>query len=222
MTDIYEESRILNRSARNVGSAWLELGPMLDALWEMLEKEETSLGSIEDAGYDEVGFNGWCCSSYSYNANVFEFIERKKGQKGCLRKGDRLGTITLLVRLCGDTNTDEEEAIWPWHDQACLFVGWHSLEGNREDKWEAGHFDASSENINSIRHFDHGLWAWSDEGKDYAYFFALPIFAVQSAKDLMKYVIEPLKVLFPSETPREVAERALKGVPVLEGKDLNT
>lgn len=211
MTSAFENGRILARSARNVASASQELYPMLATLWEMLEKEKTSLGRIEDAGDDETWKNEWFPLSFGHNADVFEFIERREGQKGRLRKGERLGTVTMLVRLCGDSSTNDGDADWPWLDQACLLIGWHCY----EDYWIAENFDASSDNIEYVRHIGNGLWSWYEGNEDCSFFFALPIFALQSEVDLKTKVIEPLIKLFNSDAPVDLAEAAFAGVPVL-------
>ncbi|WP_321339104.1 hypothetical protein [Breoghania sp.] len=215
MTDAIENGRKLARSARNIAFAGKELEAMLVALREMLQNETDRLGRIEDDDDEFVGGGEWIRRAYGYNANVFENVQRRQGQKGRLRNGERLGTITMLVRLCGDPSATDADVDWPWIDQACLIVGWHNHEDEREEFWWAEHFEISSENLLHIKHINQGLWSWQLDDCDYAYFYVIPIFELNSEEKLKKYVVDPLVKLFHQEGSIRELNSAFEGVPVL-------
>lgn len=217
--DVEAKGRALARSALNLTSSGPDLQAMIDALSELLQKQSNSDREFSYCGETQDIDNAWLYRSAGYNFDVFEVVERSKGQRGASRKPKRLGTVTIWLRLC-EAACDVPEVDWPWKDQACLIVGWHNREGNREDYWNAWDIDPTAETIDHIRHIGHGLWSWrGTEGEeliDYSFFFALPVFALNSEKDLMHYAIKPLIMLFQYQSPAEALPEALIDVPVLK------
>lgn len=213
--DDLEQGQILATSAGNVVRAWGELYPMLETLWEKLISGFDDVGDIMDGGHDKTWRDHWVYCSYGWQASVIEKVEYVPGQRGRKRRPKRLGTVSLHIRLCTDSDAEFSETDWPWLDQACLIVAWHEDKQNYGTKpvyWEASHFDPTRENVEAIWFQGHGLWEWGEGG---AYFFALPVFSMKSEEDLDRKVIAPLKALFGKEDKPALAATALAGTGAL-------
>ncbi len=212
--EIIENGRRLFQSAENLRQSAPDLDALLESLWEVIAEEEL-FGEIEDLGDEDAGGDAeWIASAYAYNAAVLSYPERVSGQRGRSKKPIRLGTLTFVVRICNSGDVAEDTANWPWLHQACLIVGWHPR-SNHEDTWEIDNFNPNDENLAAIVHVGNGLWAWREDGGNYAYFFALPIFALRNEADLKQHALLPLKVLFRADNPEAAAEDALSNVPAL-------
>lgn len=213
--EIIESGRRLFQSAENLRQSAPDLNALMLSIWEALE-ETTLFGDVEDLGDEGTGGDEeWLTTAYAYNAAVFSSPERLQGQRGPSKKPKRIGTLTFIVRLCGQRGVEEYTAKWPWLDQACLIVGWHPKD-NPDDNWVIDNFDPEDENLAGIIHVGNGLWAWQEQGKKYAYFFAIPIFAFRNENDLKRLALRPLKILFDSDDPVHAAEEALRGVLALQ------
>ena len=223
--DVEAKGRALARSALNVTSSGPDLQAMIDAVSELLPKESNDKREFKYCDVTEDKDNGFIWRAYGYNFDVFEVVKRKNGQRGASRRPNRLGTITIWVRLC-EAGADVPKVDWPWQDQACLIVGWHNREDNRDDYWNAWDIDPSADTIDHIRHIGHGLWSWrgteGEEEIDYSFFFALPVFALNSENDLTNYVIKPLIALFPYQNPSEALLATILNIPVLNKKSEKT
>lgn len=199
---IIEEGKTLFRSAENLRRAALDLNALMDSIWDILSEETFLGGEVRDAHKEDDYFgNDWITPIYASNGEV-----RGKG-KGA----PRLGTITYVVRLCGNSVPFAPLPNLPWLDQACLFIGWHK--GN--DYWGPEDFEPSEEA--NLHHRGRGLWAYREheDSEDYGNFFALPIFALRTEDDLKRIVVEPLKKLFQAKDPELVVEDTLRDIPVL-------
>lgn len=196
MTDVTEAGRRLFQSAENLRRSANDLDALLDSLWEMLVERRVDLGEIKEADDENGGGkNAWLATAWAYNATVMDTAERPAGARGRPRRPRPRGTVTFLVRLCGFEDAQEPKPDWPWLDQACLIVGWHRGAGKEDDFWEIANFEPS-QGEGFIRSAGKKVWAWHEDGEDYARFFALPIFALRNEDDLKNHVLRPLKVLF--------------------------
>ena len=212
--EILEHGRKLFQSAENLRRSAPELDALLESLWEILENEEF-FGEIADLGDEDSGGDGeWIASAYAYNAGILSRPARAPGQRGASKKPKQIGTISIVARLCNSKDIDGELPDWPWLNQTCLIVGWHPKQ-NPDDYWEIENFDPEDENLASIVHIGDGLWAWRESEVDYAYFFALPIFALTNEEVLKRFALRPVRALFDSDDPKSQAEDAFRDVPVL-------
>lgn len=210
--EIIENGRRLFQSAENLRQSAPDLDALMQSLWEAVEG---IFGEIEDLGDEDTGGDGeWLATAYAYNAAVLSVPERVSGQRGRRKKPKQIGSLTFIVRLCNSGDIEEHTVKWPWLDQACLILGWHSKD-NPEDNWEIDNFNPEDENLSAIIHVENGLWAWQEHGENYAYFFAIPIFALQNENDLKRLALRPLKELFDSDDPVRAAKEAFSNVPVL-------
>lgn len=201
--DDIENGRKLFRSAENLRRSSLDLDALMESLHEIVMEETFADGAIEKVkGEDESSGTDWVTHIYTDNYKI-----RRTGRGRAL-----LGTITFVVRLCG-----EEEPVdgpdWPWLDQACLLVCWHK---DVDDHWYAGNFEPSEEA--HIRDHRNGLWSWQHDGEDWSYFFALPIFSLRNEADLRRLVVKPFKILFESDDIPGAIAAAFMNVPVLMAK----
>lgn len=213
--EIIENGRRLFQSAQNLRQSAPDLDALMESLWEAIEANKF-FGEIEDLGDEDAGGNGkWLATAYAYNAAVLSYSERLPGQRGPSKKPKPIGTLTFIVRLCNSGSGEEHTEQWPWLDQACLILGWHPKD-NPDDNWEINNFEPEDENLAAIFHIENGLWAWREHDENYAYFFAIPIFALRNENDLKRFALVPLKRLFDSDDPVRAAEKALSGVPVLQ------
>ncbi len=214
--EIEDNGKRLFLSAENLRKSAADLDALMDSLWEAVEKSDF-LGEIDDLGDEDGGGKGkWLAPAYAYNASVLSQPLRKPGQKGRQPKAKKIGTITMVVRICNSEDIDLAEApAWPWLSQACLIIGWHP-EDNPDDQWYISDFDPSEKSKQCIHYITNGLWKWHDDDTDYSYFFALPIFALRDETDLRRYVLTPLKTLFNADDPASEAQEALKDIPVLK------
>ena len=175
----------------------------------MLSERKVDIGEIEDAGEedesDETDWVTWACSG---NAKV----RVRKAKRG---RASFAGTVTCIIRLCGSEDAAEQDPGWPWLNQACLIMGWHK----NDDFWYLENFEPA--NVANVHHRGDGLWAWqdADDKGDYAFFFALPIFALRDEGELKRLALTPLKVLFEADDPRAAAAAAFNGVPVLQPEE---
>lgn len=213
--EIIENGRRLFQSAENLRQSAPDLDALMESLWEAVEGTKF-FGEIEDLGSEGTGGDGgWLAPAYAYNAAVLSYPERAPGQRGPSKKPKPIGTLTFIVRLCNSGEVEDHTAKWPWLDQACLILGWHPKD-NPEDNWEIDNFNPEDENLVSIIHVGNGLWAWQERDENYAYFFAIPIFALRNENDLKRLALSPLKKLFDSDDPVRAAEEALSDVPALQ------
>lgn len=213
--EIIENGRRLFQSAENLRQSAPDLDALLKSLWEAVE-EGVFFGEIKDLGDENAGGGEeWLAPAYAYNAAVLSSPVRLPSQRGPNKKPKPIGTLTFIVRLCNSGDFDNHIVKWPWLDQACLIVGWHPKD-NSEDTWEIDNFNPEDENLAAIIHVGNGLWAWQEQDKNYAYFFAVPIFALRNENDLKRLALTPLKRLFDRDDPVSAAEGVLSGVPVLQ------
>lgn len=214
MNDILERGRALAQSARNIAFAGPELDSMLNAIWDQLVSE-AGLGRVDEAPSSKRWKDKWLHGAYGYNAHILDIVQGVEG------KGKRLGTVSMLVRLCGDPTLENAGVTFPWQDQACLFIGWHNVPDHLDDYWDGERFEARTYNATYIRHVKDGLWSWKTEEEkqteeeDVGFFFVLPLFAIQSENDIRKKVIAPLTAFFQTSEPAKIAAEVLKGIPVL-------
>jgi hypothetical protein len=213
MTDVLAQGRNLALAARTIAASDRELTALLDTLWEMLQSEEAHLGRCQEAKPERSWKENWVYGTYGYNAAFYEVVQRQPGQRGALRAPKLRGTLSLLVRLCGDPDCDTAGYSWPWLDQACLLVGWHGFDAY----WCARDFDATPGNQECLSDLGHGLWCWTEDGENHAVFFALPLFALRREADLRAFVLAPLRALFLASAPEQLSAKAFQGVPVLKG-----
>jgi hypothetical protein len=210
-----ENGRKLFRSAENLRSSSVDLSALMESLEKVLSKG--GIGDVRDAKDAEIedsDWTDWFNCACSRNKDVRNKNPGKKGPASVV------GTLTYIVRLCGAENATEQNLDWPWMDQTCLIMGWHKEKG---EYWWIEFFDPNNSEAENICHHGNGLWGWQDTGYEDAadaayyggFFFALPIFALRNESDLMKFVLEPLKILFEADHPHTVAAEALAGVPVL-------
>jgi len=200
--EMFKYGQRLFQSAENLRKSALDLDALMESIWDVLSEEKFDGGQVKDALKEDDKFgNDWITPIYSGNAEV----------RGRGKGSPRLGTITYVVRLCGNDAPVTQRPNWPWLDQACLFIGWHKC----NDFWGIEDFEPSE--AENLHHRGHGLWAYRDheDVKDYGYFFALPIFALQSETGIKRDIVDPLKTLFEADNPKLVAQEAFRGVPVL-------
>lgn len=210
-----EHGRRLFQSATNLRKSAPDLDALLESLWEEVQ-DEKYFGDVVDLGDGNGGgAKEWIAPAYIFNAGIWSSPEKKNGAKKKSKKAPS-GTISFIVRLCNTTDVDEDLPDWPWLNQACLIVGWHS-EKSHENKWEIENFEVQKDNGEAIRHAEGGLWAWRDEGEDEdcAYFYVLPIFALTNEEIAEEYALRPLKALFDAADPVSVAKEALQDLPLL-------
>lgn len=213
--EIIENGRRLFKSAENLRQSSPDLDALMESLWE-IAKEKDFFGEIEDLGDEDVGWSvGWLANAHAYNAAVFSYPESVPGQRGRRKNPTKIGTLTFILRLCNSGELEDHTAKWPWLDQACLILGWHPKD-NSNEQWWIDNFTPDEESQAAIHHFGHGLWAWRGDGRNYAYFFVLPIFAFRTEEDLKKIALRPLKKLFHSDDPVRAAEEVLSDVPALQ------
>lgn len=200
--DIIKQGQTLFQSAENLRKSALDLDALMESVWDVLSEESFAGGEVREANKEDDSFgNDWVTPIYTGNGEV-----RGKG-KG----SPRLGTITYVVRLCGNDAPVTQRPDWPWLDQACLFIGWHK----QNDFWGPEDFEPSE--AESLHHRGDGLWAYKDhdDNEDYGFFFVLPIFELKNEKNVKEYIVNPLKHLFNADDPKSVAEDALGEAPVL-------
>lgn len=211
-------SQVLFQSAENLRRSSRDLDALMNSLWEMLEGRTVDIGEITDAGDEgEDGEGGWVTTAYAYNADVWTApAARAPGQRGRNPRPNRIGTISMIVRICGRGDACANEMDWPWLQQACLIIGWHKV----EDYW--GLEDFEPENTPYTIHSGSGLWRWEEEEhsnqdsrEGYAYFFVIPIFEIKDESSIKELVLKPLKKLFDADDPAKVAEQVLSDLPVL-------
>jgi hypothetical protein len=214
--NVIENGRRLFQSAENLRGASLDLDALMHSLWDLVSKATFAGGEIEDLGDEDSCDERWVTPAYAYNAVVLSIPERAKGQRGATKRPKKIGSLSMIVRLCNSMELDDMAPDWPWLDQACLILGWHPNE-HAEDNWEIENFCPNDENQIYISHLGHGLWSWryEDDDQNYAYFFVLPIFAIRDETDLNRLALRPLKTLFEAAVPSETAVEALRGLPVL-------
>jgi hypothetical protein len=199
---VIENGRRLFQSAENLRSASLDLDAMMESIWEIIADENFAGGSVENAKKeDDTWGTDWVTPIWTGNGKV-----KRIGRGRAL-----LGTITYIVRICGNGASAVKPLDLPWLDQACLLVGWHKC----DDYWGAEDFEPSEEK--NLHHRGGGVWAYQDEEDqvDYGYFFALPLFALKDEVDLKRFVLSPLKILFEAEDIGDALESALRHVPAL-------
>ena len=158
--EMIENGQRLFQSAENMRRSALDLDALMESLWDLLLEETFAGGEVKDASReDDSSGNDWITPTYTGNGEI-----RSKG-KG----SPRLGTITYVVRLCGNGAPTSELPNWPWLNQACLFVGWHKS----NDYWGPEDFEPSE--ADNLHHRGQGLWAYGDrEGiEDYGYFLGV-------------------------------------------------
>lgn len=209
-----EHGRKLFQSATNLRKSAPDLDALLESLWEEVQ-DEKYFGDVVDLGdEDGGGAKEWIASAYVFNAGIWPDTQKK--DRGRKKNKTPSGTISFLVRLCNRMDVDEDLPDWPWLNQACLIVGWHPKE-NHEDTWEIENFEVVDDNRKAIRHAGDGLWAWheTEADEDYAYFYALPIFALTGEKTARQFILQPLKTLFDAADPKSIAKQTLRDVPVL-------
>lgn len=207
-----ENGRKLFRSTENLRRSSDDLSALMDSLEEMLSKGKADIGEVEATDKkNKFDKTDWVARASLRNWKV-----------KCETEEEPVGALTYIVRLCGAEDAIEQDLDRPWLDQACLIMGWHKCDDYEEcdSFWSVGDFD--SHNAKNLHHRGNGLWAWpwqyeDGEADEYygGFFFALPIFALKDERDLMKFVLEPLKILFEAKHPHTVAAEALAGVPVL-------
>ena len=185
-------SEILYRSAENLRLASDELNAMMHSLWNMLAERKVDLGEIEDIGDEGEIETDWVVTAYAFNAKVLGGPKEDGPQKRGRKK--QIGTVTLLVRLCGSGEIEAGAPDWPWLKRACLIVGWHTGD-NRGDWWGVENFEPSS-GADYIRNNGGRVWTWFEEDEAYASFFVVPVSALKDDGDLKRHVLEPLKKLF--------------------------
>ena len=201
-----ENGRKLFRSTENLWRSSDDLSALMDSLEEMLSKGKADIGEVEATDKkNKFDKTDWVARASLRNWKV-------KGET----EEEPAGALTYIVRLCGDEDAIEQDLDRPWLNQACLIMGWHKC----DDFWSVGDFD--SHDAKNLHHRGNGLWAYfwqheDGEADEYygGFFFALPIFALKDERDLMKFVLKPLKILFEAKHPHTVAAEALAGVPVL-------
>ena len=216
MSDNYfEKGQILFRSAENLRRSSSDLNALMNSIWEMISEKKVDFGNVELAKPQEgISNDGWIYSSSACNFILYENLSATRSPKpGRKPKQKPIGTITILVRLCGIEEDESAELQWPWLNQACLIVGWHKSRQESGEIWAIENFEARSEN--TIHHCTNGLWVWKEDVDDYAFFFALPIFALRNENDLKNLVLKPLKILFETDDPRSMAATALSNIPAL-------
>jgi len=194
--EILENGRNLFQSAENLRQSAPDLDALMASLSDLLSKETFAGGKAKYASReDDSSGNDWIATTYTGNFEV----------RGQGRGAPRIGTITYVVRLCGNDAPSSQDPTWPWLDQACLFVGWH----RNHDYWGPEDFEPSE--ARNLHHRKHGLWAYChpEENEDSAYFFAVPIFALQNEKDLRCVVVDPLTTLFQNDSPADADGCAL-------------
>lgn len=217
---IFEHGQMLFQSAENLRRSAASLQGMMDSLWDEIEKKKFS-DEFEYWGDEEITDNkGWMTTAYAYNVGVLSCPERAAGQRGPSKKPKQIGSVSIIARLCNSRDIDGEQHSWPWLNQACLIVGWHSKQNlddhwEPDDHWEIGHFEPEDENMASIVHVANGLWAWRGDEVDYSYFFVLPIFALTNEDDLKRFALRPAKTLFNADDPKALAQETFREVPVL-------
>lgn len=212
--EMIENGQRLFQSAENLRRSAPDLDALLESLWEALKDKKLFGESVElGRDYDSVE-TWWMTSAYARHADILSRPARAQGQRGRSKNPERIGTISIVARLCNSDNIDGELPDWPWLDQACLIVGWHPKQ-NSDDHWEIGNFDPDDDSLAYIVHAGDGLWAWHQSDGDHAYFFVLPVFALTNEVVLKRLALRPLKALFDADDPRSVAEEALRDVPVL-------
>ena len=213
--DIIEHGRRLFQSVDNLRKSARDLVALNDSIHSCLK--DLSFGEYEftlDKSKDSDERNEWCRMAQSYDIDVKEAVGDKR------KKQKLIGTITVITRLCDFEVHDPKAPNHPWNKQACIIVGWHkATEWESVDDevhyWAIDQFDP--ENSANIHHCGSGLWAWKDDEDEteYAYFFALPIFAVTNEDALKRFALCPVKNLFDADDPKTVAEVALNDVPAL-------
>ncbi|KFE33846.1 hypothetical protein [Thioclava atlantica] len=212
--EMIDRGQALHRSAENLRRSAADLDALLQTLWEQLQ-DETFFGDVAELGDEDGGGDAeWVAPAYAYNAGILSRTARAPGQKGRSTKPKPVGTLTMVTRLCSSKEADGEAPEWPWLNQACLIIGWHP-HSNHEDLWAIEDFDPTDESQACISHAGDGLWVWSEEEDDYAYFYALPIFALTDEDALKNFALRPLKALFNADDPKSIAKETLRGVPVL-------
>lgn len=210
--EIIENGKKLFQSAENLRKSAPDLDALMLSLWEAIV-EENFFENISDLG-DEDGGGKWLSEAYAYNAGVMSHPKRSPGQKGRNKSPKKVGTISIITRLCNSDNMQEDTPAWPWLNQACLILGWHP-KNSSEDTWAIENFEPNDDSLTSISHLRNGLWSWRNEDEDYAYFFLLPIFLLRNENDLKRFALRPLKILFEADDPVGAAQEALRDVPVL-------
>ncbi len=200
---IREKSTLLFKSVQNMLVSSGDLSALYGSVYEEIEAGFEGFGQIKKLfEEDDCEINGRWIKSYAEMAwKVNDNDKRKKTP---------IWTVTVIIRLCGKNEVDIGSAKWPWVDQACIIVGWHT---GVDDLWANEFFGL--EHRHWIHHRGNGVWAWDQGEGDYAYFFALPIFALANQADIKQYIVEPLKALCQAEDPLSVAESIFESVPVL-------
>ena len=129
--EILENGRNLFQSAENLRQSAPDLDALMASLSDLLSKETFAGGKAKYASReDDSSGNDWIATTYTGNFEV----------RGQGRGAPRIGTITYVVRLCGNDAPSSQDPTWPWLDQACLFVGWH----RNHDYWGPEDFESSS------------------------------------------------------------------------------
>lgn len=212
--EMIENGQRLFQSAENLRKSAPDLDALLESLWDTLV-DKRFFGDVRDIGDEDPGGKGvWLSCGYAFNAGVLSRPKRLPGQKGPSRKPKQIGTVSIIARLCNSDNIEDDIPNWPWLNQACLIMGWHP-KAHSEDNWEIENFDPNEDSISCIKYVGDGLWVWDEDHQDYAYFFALPLYALRNEMDVKRYALHPLKTLFESKAPKSEAKCTLDKIPVL-------
>lgn len=201
---IIAQGRNLFVSADNIRRASVELDALWDSMFEALEGETFGDGvATEPKKRDSSYSTDWISAIF---AQTFEI---RKPSKKDDAPGKVISTISIAIRLCGNSDV-AAEPVFPWLNQATLIVAWHPS----DEEWSAEDFEA--DNAEHIRHSgQEGLYFWDDGGPDGAHFYALPLFAMRTEKDIADFVVAPLKAFLFSKNPAAMAASAFTGVPVI-------
>ena len=194
MNDMSGAGRRLFQSAENLRRSAPDLDSLLNAVFDLIEAEPATsvFGNVERGEDEDGGGKGfWLATAFAFNAIVM-----KPGRRRLRTRNDRrqIGTVTMVIRLCGSEDVPVPAPDWPWLDQSTLIIGWH-LSPDKEDVWEIENFEPSTGG-GHISYIGNRIWQWRQPNDGDYHFFVLPLFSLRDEDDVSRHVVAPLRVLF--------------------------
>ncbi len=122
-----------------------------------------------------------------------------------------LGNVSVSFLLSGQCQYSQAGDPYPWGDKVCLIVGIWKGESD-EYVW---HEDFEDDTLYEFRHIGDGFWTYAEYALKEGGFFALPIFALKTDKDVKTMILEPLAVLAKCKDLETLDRKFLRGLPVL-------
>ncbi|SDY93378.1 hypothetical protein [Citreimonas salinaria] len=135
------QGRNLFVAADNIRRASADLDALWESMFEALEDEEFGAGvATEPKKRDSSYSTDWISPIYE------QTFEIRKPSKKDSSPGKVISTISVAIRLCGNSDVSDEP-VFPWSDQAALIIAWHPF----DDEWGAEDFEVDKALLRNSR-----------------------------------------------------------------------